>query len=135
MLRLLFSGGPVDFDGRFYQLRAAHAFPAPKPPPRIIIGGETPAGARLAARIGDAWTTFMGYWEGLESLLLTFPATLWLARAFTDRPREKAVAQALRIVDDNFGYNRLLGSHRQRFGVRTLAARGELAKLVAWYAQ
>jgi lysine-N-methylase len=77
----------------------------------------------------------MSFWEGLESLLLTFPATLWLSRAFTDRPREKAVSQALRIVDDNFGYNRLLGSQRQRFGVRTLAAHGELARLIAWYAQ
>ena len=52
VLRLLFGGGPVDFDGRFYQLSAAHAFPAPQPPPRITIGGEKPAGARLAARIG-----------------------------------------------------------------------------------
>src|SRR5207247_1795267 len=66
----------------------------------------------------------MSFWEGLESLLLTFPATLWLSRAFTDRPREQAVSQALRMVDDNFGYNQLLGSQRQRFGVRTLAAHG-----------
>ena len=76
-----------------------------------------------------------GFWEGLESLLFTFPATLWLARAFADRPREKAVSQALRIVDDNFGYNRLLGTHRQRLGTHILAARGELAKLIAWYAR
>ena len=30
----------------------------PDPAPRIVIGGETPAGARLAARIGDGWNTF-----------------------------------------------------------------------------
>ena len=30
----------------------------PDPAPPIVIGGETPAGARLAARIGDGWTTF-----------------------------------------------------------------------------
>ena len=35
----------------------AYAFPIPEPVPPIIIGGETTAGARLAARIGDGWTT------------------------------------------------------------------------------
>jgi lysine-N-methylase len=73
------------------------------------------------------------FWDGLESLLLTFPAIMWLSRAFTDRPREDAVTLALRIVDDNFGYNRLLGSTRQRFSTRLLASRGELARLIAWY--
>jgi len=70
VLRLLFSGGPVDFEGRFYQLSGAHAFPVPKPPPRIIIGGEKPAGARLAARVGDAWTGFAGDWDKLSPVFL-----------------------------------------------------------------
>jgi alkanesulfonate monooxygenase SsuD/methylene tetrahydromethanopterin reductase-like flavin-dependent oxidoreductase (luciferase family) len=25
-------------------------------PPRLVVSGQSPAGARLAARIGDAWT-------------------------------------------------------------------------------
>jgi alkanesulfonate monooxygenase SsuD/methylene tetrahydromethanopterin reductase-like flavin-dependent oxidoreductase (luciferase family) len=57
VLRLLWSGGPVSFEGRHYRLEDAVAHPVPAPPPRIVIGGEKPAGARLAARIGDAWTT------------------------------------------------------------------------------
>jgi lysine-N-methylase len=77
----------------------------------------------------------VGFWEGLESLLLTFPATMWLSRMFRDRPREQAVTQALRIVDDNFGYNRLLGTRRQRLSTRLLASRGELTKLIAWYSR
>jgi G6PDH family F420-dependent oxidoreductase len=56
VIRLLWTGGPVSFEGRHYRLRDAYAFPAPNPPPRIVIGGEKPGGARLAARIGDAWT-------------------------------------------------------------------------------
>ena len=36
----------------------ASAHPVPDPPPPIIIGGETPAGARLAGRIGDGWSAF-----------------------------------------------------------------------------
>jgi alkanesulfonate monooxygenase SsuD/methylene tetrahydromethanopterin reductase-like flavin-dependent oxidoreductase (luciferase family) len=58
VLRLLWTGGPVSFDGRFFRLADVHAFPAPSPAPRIIIGGETPAGARLAGRIADGWTAY-----------------------------------------------------------------------------
>jgi alkanesulfonate monooxygenase SsuD/methylene tetrahydromethanopterin reductase-like flavin-dependent oxidoreductase (luciferase family) len=32
--------------------------PDRRPPPRILIGGETRAGARLAGRLGDGWSTF-----------------------------------------------------------------------------
>jgi lysine-N-methylase len=76
-----------------------------------------------------------GFWEGLESLLLTFPATMWLSRMFRELPRDQAVSQALRMVDDNFGYNRLLGTRRQRLSTRLLASRGELTKLIAWYSR
>jgi lysine-N-methylase len=75
------------------------------------------------------------YLDGLESLLLTFPATMWLSRAFSDQPREEAVTLALRIVDDNFGYNRLLGLSRQRFSTRLMTSRGELGRLIAWYSR
>jgi alkanesulfonate monooxygenase SsuD/methylene tetrahydromethanopterin reductase-like flavin-dependent oxidoreductase (luciferase family) len=58
VLRALWTGGPVTRESPFYPLRDATAFPIPVPPPPIIIGGETSAGARLAARIGDGWSTF-----------------------------------------------------------------------------
>ena len=57
VMRLLWSGGPVSFEGAFYQLHSASAFPVPRPAPRIIVGGESRGGARLAARAGDGWTT------------------------------------------------------------------------------
>lgn len=57
VLGALWSGGPADYSGEFFTLREAWAHPAPDPPPRIIVGGEKPAGARLAARVGDGWTT------------------------------------------------------------------------------
>jgi alkanesulfonate monooxygenase SsuD/methylene tetrahydromethanopterin reductase-like flavin-dependent oxidoreductase (luciferase family) len=55
VIRLLATGGPVSFDGEFYQLTEAYGFPVPKPPPTILIGAESPGGVRLAARIGDGW--------------------------------------------------------------------------------
>jgi alkanesulfonate monooxygenase SsuD/methylene tetrahydromethanopterin reductase-like flavin-dependent oxidoreductase (luciferase family) len=58
VIRALWTGGPVTRPSPFYPLEEAYAFPVPGSPPRIVIGGETPAGARLAARIGDGWSTF-----------------------------------------------------------------------------
>jgi len=58
VIRALWTGGPITRDSPFYPLREAYAHPVPAPRPAIIIGGETPAGARLAARIGDGWSAF-----------------------------------------------------------------------------
>jgi lysine-N-methylase len=79
-----------------------------------------------------------GFWDGLDSLMLTFPVVMWLSRVFAAagaRPRDEAVALAVQAVDDNFGYNKLLGAGRQVWATRALADRGELPRLVAWYAR
>ena len=74
-------------------------------------------------------------WDGIESLALTFPAAMWLARVLVagGRAPDAAVTQAVRMVDDNFGFNPLLGSARQKFALRLIANRGDLPRLVAWY--
>jgi alkanesulfonate monooxygenase SsuD/methylene tetrahydromethanopterin reductase-like flavin-dependent oxidoreductase (luciferase family) len=58
VIRALWTGGPISRESPYYPLREASAYPVPDPAPRIVIGGETPNGARLAGRIGDGWTTF-----------------------------------------------------------------------------
>ena len=58
VIRALWTGGPVSRPSPFYPLADAWAMPPPHPVPRIVVGGKTPAGARLAARTGDGWTTF-----------------------------------------------------------------------------
>jgi alkanesulfonate monooxygenase SsuD/methylene tetrahydromethanopterin reductase-like flavin-dependent oxidoreductase (luciferase family) len=73
VIRALWTGGPVTRDSPFYPLRDAYAHPVPVPPPPIIVGGETGAGARLAGRIGDGWSAFDDNFEAnlplyLESL-------------------------------------------------------------------
>jgi lysine-N-methylase len=77
----------------------------------------------------------LGIWDGVESLATAFTAVMWLARVLTagQRATDDAVTLAVRIVDDNFGFNKLLGSARQRFALRLLSSRGELPKLVAFY--
>jgi alkanesulfonate monooxygenase SsuD/methylene tetrahydromethanopterin reductase-like flavin-dependent oxidoreductase (luciferase family) len=63
VLQALWTGGPVTRPSPFYPLADATAFPVPEPPPPIIIGGETAAGARLAGRVGDGWSTFDNTFE------------------------------------------------------------------------
>lgn len=63
VLRALWSGGPVTRPSPWYPLHQATAYPVPVPPPPILIGGETRAGARLAGRIGDGWTAFEDNFE------------------------------------------------------------------------
>jgi alkanesulfonate monooxygenase SsuD/methylene tetrahydromethanopterin reductase-like flavin-dependent oxidoreductase (luciferase family) len=76
VLRALWTGGPVSRPSPFYPLNEATAYPVPEPPPPIVIGGETVAGARLAGRIGDGWSAFEDNFEAnlpvyLESLATT----------------------------------------------------------------
>jgi lysine-N-methylase len=72
-------------------------------------------------------------WNGVESLALTLPAILWLARAFTELAPLAALQRAIILVDDHFGCNPILGYAHTRYYIRTLADRKELEKLIAWY--
>jgi lysine-N-methylase len=75
------------------------------------------------------------FWEGFEALALTLPLVMWVSRMYRDIPREQAVMQALTVVDDHLGFNRVLASFRQRLSFTILARSGELARLVAWYSR
>ena len=63
VIRAMWTGGPVTRPSPFYPLANASAHPVPDPAPRIVIGCETPAGARLAGRIGDGWSAFEDNFE------------------------------------------------------------------------
>jgi alkanesulfonate monooxygenase SsuD/methylene tetrahydromethanopterin reductase-like flavin-dependent oxidoreductase (luciferase family) len=69
VLRALWTGGPVSRPSAYYPLVDATAYPVPDPPPPILIGGETRNGARLAARIGDGWSTFENFEANLPVYL------------------------------------------------------------------
>jgi alkanesulfonate monooxygenase SsuD/methylene tetrahydromethanopterin reductase-like flavin-dependent oxidoreductase (luciferase family) len=82
VIRALWTGGPITRESPHYPLADATAFPVPEPPPPIIIGGETPAGARLAGRIGDGWSAFDDNFEQNLPLYLE-------ALAATGRSRDR----------------------------------------------
>ena len=81
VLRALWSGGPVTRASPYYPLADAYARPIPDPAPRIVIGGETPAGARLAGRVGDGWTAFDDTFEANLPVYLEALAAAGRARS------------------------------------------------------
>jgi alkanesulfonate monooxygenase SsuD/methylene tetrahydromethanopterin reductase-like flavin-dependent oxidoreductase (luciferase family) len=66
VIRALWMGGPATLEGRYYTLHDAHAMPRPEPPPPILVAGQTPAGVRLAAELGDGWAAETPSFERLE---------------------------------------------------------------------
>jgi alkanesulfonate monooxygenase SsuD/methylene tetrahydromethanopterin reductase-like flavin-dependent oxidoreductase (luciferase family) len=58
VVRRLFGGEPVTFDGPTVTLRDAVLAPAPGKPPPVWVGGKGgPRLLRLAARLADGWNT------------------------------------------------------------------------------
>jgi lysine-N-methylase len=75
----------------------------------------------------------LSFWDGFEMLAATFPVVCWLMRLFAALPAAEAAQRAISMVDDHFGFNRALGTRRQRLGFRIMTRTGELDKLIAWY--
>ena len=57
IMKALWQGGPIGFEGQFFQFPAVHAVPTPvrKPHPPIIFGGESLAAMKRVADLGDGW--------------------------------------------------------------------------------
>lgn len=75
----------------------------------------------------------MGVWDGIAFLALTLPCILWLARGYLDQGQPAAIYKAITVIDENYGYNPLLGHFRQQFATRLLFGQRELDRLIAWY--
>ena len=86
VIRSLWSGGPVDFEGEYFRLHEAHAFPVPDPLPPILVGAGTPAGISLAATFGDGWAA---EWDTFEKLEPRYRAAL--EAAGRDRALQRVV--------------------------------------------
>jgi alkanesulfonate monooxygenase SsuD/methylene tetrahydromethanopterin reductase-like flavin-dependent oxidoreductase (luciferase family) len=57
LLRRLWTGDRVTYEGRYYRVKDVQLTMAPvqRPHPPILIGGNLPAAVRRAAAIGDGW--------------------------------------------------------------------------------
>ncbi|MGH7733036.1 MAG: LLM class F420-dependent oxidoreductase [Gemmatimonadales bacterium] len=72
VLRALWTGRSVTFDGRFHHLRASGLAPLPiQRPIPVWIGGYAPAALRRVGRIADGWFPMVRPGGGLEQALET----------------------------------------------------------------
>lgn len=55
IIRAMWSGEPVTFDGRHYRVYQARCEPHPEPAPPIVVGATRPRMLGLAARHADGW--------------------------------------------------------------------------------
>jgi alkanesulfonate monooxygenase SsuD/methylene tetrahydromethanopterin reductase-like flavin-dependent oxidoreductase (luciferase family) len=59
ILRALFDGKPVSFEGEFFSFQDALIVPAPTPRIPLVVGGRSEVAVRRAGRFGDGW---LGIW-------------------------------------------------------------------------
>jgi G6PDH family F420-dependent oxidoreductase len=57
LMRRLWDGGNVDFDGRYYRAVNARVYSLPAEPPPVFVSGLAPLATELAAEIGDGFVT------------------------------------------------------------------------------
>ena len=55
VIKLLWTGGPVSFEGRWFRLSDATCVPRPDPQPLVMVGGEAPRTMAVAVRHADWW--------------------------------------------------------------------------------
>ncbi len=78
--------------------------------------------------------------EGFYGLTLTFPVILWIARwiaagAGRDVLTTDDVCTAITVVDHQWGFSAALGFSNARWRVRTLAAHGQIERLILSYSR
>ena len=78
--------------------------------------------------------------EGLRSLLLVYPAVMWVVRWKAAAESRSTVTTedlvtALTICDHNHGYSEMLGLRASRVRVQLLARMKQLAPLCLWYSR
>jgi probable F420-dependent oxidoreductase len=69
IIRLILSGGMVDYHGEFYEFGKLAMSPAPGEPVPVYVGGHTDAALRRAARTGDGWTSAMITFDELGAVI------------------------------------------------------------------
>lgn len=105
LMRLLWSGKLVDYQGRHYQVQGGCCVPTPSPMPPVMVAGLGPVSARNAARVGDGWNCegFRG-WDGGEtnSKFYRLRDIVLQELERLGRPRDSFEVSVSENLDENF---------------------------------
>jgi len=78
----------------------------------------------------------MSFWEGLYLLLTLYPVIIWVALTINSSDGfYKDLEKSMEIVDDHYGFNKILGSFRQRTSFSLLCRNEGIPKLISWYSR
>lgn len=104
VLPRLFTGEPVEHHGRFFDFGPLSISPVPTSPVPLIVGGNSPAAMRRAARVGDGWIPAASPRPGEFEAMLTEMTRLRQEAGRADRPFE--IITALGAMPDVDLYRR-----------------------------
>jgi alkanesulfonate monooxygenase SsuD/methylene tetrahydromethanopterin reductase-like flavin-dependent oxidoreductase (luciferase family) len=135
VMRALWAGEVVDYDGRFHRMQAARQEPRPLHRIPILIGGIGPKTLALVRDFADWWNVHVGHIHRIEELRpqvgdarVSIQQTVSLIRRDADREAATALAKK------RFGWSRpLIGTASElvdHFGV--LAERG-VERVYTWF--
>jgi alkanesulfonate monooxygenase SsuD/methylene tetrahydromethanopterin reductase-like flavin-dependent oxidoreductase (luciferase family) len=107
VVRALWAGEIVDYDGRFHQLRGARQEPAPRGRIPILIGGIGPKTLALVREFADWWNVHVGHVHKIERLrpqVGDARVSIQQTVAFIGRDRDRDTVSAL--ADRRFGWSK-----------------------------
>lgn len=76
ILKLLWTGEPVDFNGKYHRLEHAICTPKNEHLPRIWVGGLAPRMVRLAASAADGWNAWNPSLEKFQARIKLFRSSV-----------------------------------------------------------
>ncbi|ARG75567.1 F420-dependent hydroxymycolic acid dehydrogenase [Mycobacterium kansasii] len=109
LIRQLWSGEQISFDGRYFQTNALKLYDLPATPPPIFVAASGPKSAALAGRHGDGWITQAGDLKN-PRLLAAFAAGA--AAAGRDPANLGKRAELFAVVGDHTAATRAAGLWR-----------------------
>ncbi|HVX22133.1 MAG TPA: LLM class flavin-dependent oxidoreductase [Acidimicrobiales bacterium] len=104
IIKALWAGDTVDYDGRFFRLRGARQAPGPLGRIPVVIGGAGPKTMALVAAHADWWNVHVGIVDKLDDM-----------RPLAGRARCSVQVQVALVPDDG-QRDRITEVTRRRFG-------------------